>query len=61
MGKQIEIGDTVRALHERGTYVVKGFNRDGSISVYGGANGYGSFRDFRPDRVRLVKAPIKRS
>lgn len=61
MGRQLEIGDTVRVRNERGVFVVKGFNPDGSISVYGGANGYGLFRDFRPDRVRLVKAPTKRS
>jgi hypothetical protein len=59
--QELEIGDHVRVRGQRGTFVVTGFNSDGSIGVYGGATGYGSFRDFRPNLVSLTKAPTKRS
>ena len=34
----------------RFTYI--GMNDDGSISLYGGEKGYGSYRDARPDDIR---------
>jgi hypothetical protein len=35
----------VKIAHQPGEYKVKGYNKDGSYSLYGGASGHGSFRD----------------
>ena len=41
----LPIGSLVKIAHQPGEYKVKGYNKDGSYSLYGGASGHGSFRD----------------
>lgn len=41
----LPIGSMVKIAHERGEYKIKGYNKDGSYSLYGGPMGHGSFRD----------------
>jgi hypothetical protein len=33
-------------------FTYRGINADGSVALYGGEKGYGSYRDARPDEVR---------
>jgi hypothetical protein len=41
----LPVGSVVKIAHQPGEYKVKGYNKDGSYSLYGGASGHGSFRD----------------
>lgn len=41
----LPIGSMVKIVHQPGEYKIKGYNKDGSYSLYGGASGHGSFRD----------------
>jgi hypothetical protein len=39
------VGSLVRIHGQSGEFKVKGYNKDGSYCLYGGAVGHGSFRD----------------
>jgi hypothetical protein len=56
MSEQLEIGTEVRVLNQQGTYIIRGYNKDGSYCLYGGTISHRSFRDAMPNRVRPVKA-----
>jgi hypothetical protein len=47
-------GQEFRVSNERGTFVFKGVDSDGSVRCYGGTQGYGLWRNFRPDRITKV-------
>lgn len=47
-------GQEFRVRNERGTFVFRGIDNDGSIRCYGGALGRGSWRNFKPDAVSKV-------
>lgn len=52
----IAIGEQVRIKELAGEWVVKGFNKDGTVSVYGGPVYRKAFRDFPLERIlRKVK------
>ena len=55
MSEELEIGAEVRVFNQPGTYIVKGFNPDGSICLYGGTTTHKSFRDIKPERIRPSK------
>lgn len=47
-------GQVFKVKGERGTFVFRGFDSDGSIRCFGGAMGHGSWRNFAPDRVSKI-------
>lgn len=49
------IGTPVKVSGVRGDFKVKGYNKDGSLLLYGGMTGHGAFRAFTTNRVRKVK------
>lgn len=48
----MNLGERVRIQGERGTYVVRGINPDGSLTLYGGTTGKEKWRAIRPERVK---------
>jgi len=42
---RLPVGSLVRIHGHSGEFKVKGYNKDGSYCLYGGAVGHGSFRD----------------
>lgn len=47
-------GQEFKVRHQRGVFVFRGINLDGSIRCFGGAVGRGSWRNFRPETVSKV-------
>lgn len=48
-------GDQVSITGTRGTFIVEGINKDGSVSVYGGPKGRERFRSFPLERVKIER------
>lgn len=49
------LGSTVKISGTRGgVYVVRSYNRDGSLSLFGGAAGHAAWRAVMPDRARKI-------
>lgn len=50
------IGSSVRITGTRGgVYVVRSYNRDGSLSLFGGPAGHAAWRAVMPDRARKIR------
>jgi hypothetical protein len=49
-------GQTVKVLGVRGTFIVQGLNKDGSLAVYGGTKNRERHRSFTRDRVKFERA-----
>lgn len=47
-------GQEFRVRNERGVFVFRGIDSDGSIRCFGGAQGRASWRNFRADAVTKV-------
>lgn len=47
-------GQEFRVRNERGTFLFRGIDKDGSVRCYGGALGKGSWRNFKPDSISKV-------
>lgn len=47
-------GQEFRVRSERGVFVFRGIDSDGSVRCFGGAQGRGSWRNFRPERISTV-------
>ena len=58
-GRIVESGTEVSVAGERGRFIFRHLNRDGSGTFYGGPNGYGMFRAFRLERVATVHSKPK--
>lgn len=56
--RTLHVGQTVRIRGERGEFVFKWAEPDGSLTFYGGDRnplGHQAYRSFMPDRVRSIK------
>lgn len=50
------VGSFVKVAGHRGAvYRVVGYNRDGSLRLFGGPSGHGASRSIMPDRVRRTR------
>lgn len=61
METKLEIGTVVKIINQQGEYKIKGYNKDGSYQLYGGAIGHGSFRDsfnIRPIKTKKSKKAL---
>lgn len=47
-------GQEFRVRGERGIFVFRGIDTDGSVRCYGGALGHGSWRNFHIDKITKV-------
>ena len=47
-------GQEFRVRGQRGTFVFRGIDADGSVRCYGGPTGRGSWRNFRADAILKV-------
>lgn len=55
-------GQEFRVKGERGVFVFRGLDNDGSIRCFGGAMGHGAWRNFTPDRVsKVIKIKNRRT
>ena len=55
MTTTFDIDDVVRIKNERGTFRVKGYGRDGSLTLWGGPEGQEMFRAAWPCRCRHTR------
>lgn len=47
-------GQEFKVRGERGVFVYRGIDTDGSVRCYGGVTGHGSWRNFTPDKISKV-------
>ena len=53
--RHITPGVQVTIERERGTFIVKWIDEDGTLACYGGPSGRERMRAFKPERVRKIK------
>lgn len=54
--KDFPVGTYVKIKGQQGTFVVKGYGKDGSVTMYGGTTGHGGYRNVMPNRLTKVKS-----
>lgn len=60
-GHTLEAGVTVFTVTgERGRFLFRGLNLDGSLHAWGGTYGRERARDFRPERISKIHKPTNR-
>jgi hypothetical protein len=47
-------GQEFKVRGERGTFVFRGIDTDGSVRCFGGSLGHGSWRNFKAERITKV-------
>lgn len=52
--RQMTDGQEFRVRNERGVFIFKGIDSDGSVKCYGGPMGRGSWRNFRPENITAI-------
>jgi hypothetical protein len=53
--ERLPVGSLVKIPRQSGEYKIKGYNKDGSYSLYGGISGHGMFRDAHDVKLIVQK------